>query len=99
LQRFPVGDQTRPQTVDVEKSKPKNRWFKVSDLPLLGEDLVGWSSILVPHWIDWVLSAGDDPWSFGNFVPIAQQLWNDTFESEYQVAQNGEPVGFLVSEC
>jgi hypothetical protein len=100
LQRLSAESENtiRPQTGYVEKPKSRIRRFKVCDLLLSGEDLVRWNSLLVPRWIDFVLSAMEDPWHFGNFVPFAQALWSKTFEVKHQVSQNGEPVGFLVSE-
>lgn len=76
------------------------RKFRVSDLPFAkdSDEIPKWNAIMVPLWIDYVLTMSENPWDFGDLVSAAQALWNTTFRVEHELAARGEPVYFLVSK-
>lgn len=83
---------------DFAETNPRQRRFKMADLPLSAQDVEKWTAFLVPFWIDYVFSMSENPWQPGDLVSPAQVLWDGVFEKNgHELAANGEPVYYLVN--
>ena len=78
---------------DEPQYSGKVKWT-IKDLPR-GVKLEAWKFLYVPRFLDYFGTYGE-PWEASNYVAIAQQLWDATFDTVHVLSLKDEPVYPLV---